>query len=44
VQSEKQQAVANRMNTTVVHQIVGRYQIAAHQKNLTLERFGRNSK
>jgi hypothetical protein len=31
---------------TGVHQIAGRYEIAAHPKknNLTLERFGRNSK
>jgi hypothetical protein len=29
---------------TGVHSIAGRYEIAAPRKNLTLERFGRNSK
>jgi hypothetical protein len=30
--------------STVVHQIAGRSEIACPRKNLTLERFGRNSK
>jgi hypothetical protein len=32
------------MKRTVVHEIAGSYEIVEPQNNLTLERFGRNSK